>query len=113
MTEAETAAQAQLEILVQVVEMLGDFLRRIDRWLPPSLQELSREDSEGDEPDVTSQVRRIIQCVLADRIDPAIAELRAACRYRPAPAEGTKHVRRTKKDRTKKKADRLPGRRKA
>jgi hypothetical protein len=53
----------------------------------------------------------VIQCVLADRIDPAIAELRAASLYKPAQPESRKRVRRTKKDRSKK-ADR-PRRQKA
>jgi hypothetical protein len=107
MTDAGAVAQAQLYIVLRVLEMLGSALRWIDQALPPSPQELSREDFEGYEPDVTSEIRRVIQCVLADRIDPAIAELRAAYLYKPAPPEIKKRSRRTKKDRSKKKAERL------
>ena len=109
MTDAGAVAQAQLYIVLRILEMLGSALRWIDQALPPSPQELSREDFEGYEPDVTSEVRRVIQCVLADRIDPAIAELRAASLYKPPPLpqpENKESVRRTKKDRSKKKADR-------
>jgi hypothetical protein len=113
MTDAEAVAQAQLDILVRVLEMFGDFLRRIDRGLPPSPQELSREDSEGCEPDITSEIHRTIQCALADHIDLLIAQLRAASLYKPVtvPPKSKKRVRRTKKDRSKK-ADR-PRKRKA
>jgi hypothetical protein len=107
MTDAGTVAQAQLYIVLRVLEMLGSALRWIDQALPSSPQELSREDFEGYEPDVTSEVRRVIQCVLADRIDPAIAELRAASLYQPVPPESKERARRTKKDRSKKKAERL------
>jgi hypothetical protein len=113
MTDAGAVAQAQLYIVLRVLEILGSALRWIDEALPPSPQELSREDFEGYEPDITSEVRRVVQCVLADRIDPAIAELRAAYVYQPATAspESNKRIRRTKKDRSKK-ADR-PRRQKA
>jgi hypothetical protein len=110
MTDAEAVAQAQLDILVRVLEMFGDFLRRIDRGLPPSPQERSKED-QGSDSDVTSEIRRAIQCALADHIDLLIAQLRAASVYKPAPPESKKRVRRTKKDRSKK-ADR-PRKRKA
>ena len=107
MTDAGAVAQAQIYIVLRVLEMIGSALRWIDEALPPSPQESSREDFEGYEPDVTSEVRRVVQCVLADRIDPAIAELRAAYLYQPAPPESKKRGRRTKKDRSKKKAARL------
>jgi len=107
MTDAGAVAQAQLCIVLRVLEMIGSALRWIHQALPPSPQELSREDFEGYEPDITSEIRRVIQCVLADRIDPAIAELRAASIYKPAPPESRKRVRRTKKDRSKKKGKRL------
>jgi hypothetical protein len=112
MTDAEAIAQAQLDILVQVLEMLGNFLRRIDRELPPSPQEISRED-QGSDSDVTSEVHRAIQCALADHFNPLTASLRAASIYKPAaPLESKRHVRPPGKDRRKKKADR-PRKRKA
>ncbi|HEV7504549.1 MAG TPA: hypothetical protein VGS07_06540 [Thermoanaerobaculia bacterium] len=106
MTDAEAVAQAQLDILVRVVEMLGDFLRRIDRWLPPSPQDFSGEDQgNASDCDVTSEIHRAIQCALADHIDPLIVQLRAASIYKPSPSESGKRARRTKKDHSKK-ADR-------
>ena len=104
MTDAEAVAQAQLDILVRVLEMLGESLRRIDRELPPSPQEMSRED-EGSGSDVTSEIHRAIQCALADHVNPVTAALRAASIYKPAAApESKKRVRRPGKDRRKKKA---------
>lgn len=112
MTDAEAVAQAQLDILVRVLEMLGEFLRRIDRELPPSPQEISREDDESDS-DVTSEIHRAIQCALADHVNPLTVALRAASVYTAAaPRESTKHVRRPGKDRRKKKNNR-PRKRKA
>jgi hypothetical protein len=105
MTDAEAVAQAQLDILVRVLEMLGDFLRRIDRELPPSPQEISREDQESDS-DITSEIHRAIQCALADHVNPLTAALRAASIYKPVAAlpEGKKSARHSGKNRRKKKA---------
>jgi len=106
MTDAEAVAQAQLDIVLRVLEMLGDFLRRIDRGLPLSPQEISREDLESDS-DVTSEIHRAIQCALADHVDPLIAGLRAASIYKVVVVEpeSGKRARRPRKDRRKKKAD--------
>ena len=106
MTDLEAVAQAQLDIILRVLEMIGDFLRRIDCGLPPSPQEMSREDL-GSDSDVTSEIHRAIQCALADHVNPLIAELRAASVYKPAPPESKKRVRRPGKGRRKKKAGEL------
>jgi hypothetical protein len=85
MTRAESIAQEQLKILVSILEVAGSHLQRIADALPPSLQEQGETDFQG-EPDVTSEVRRIILCVLTDSLGPAIADLRSASTYEPAPA---------------------------
>lgn len=82
MTEAEAVAQTRLDIVVKVMEILRNTLQGIDETLPPSPQELSQEEPLGTDPDVTSEVRRVVQCVLADRIDPALYELRKASLYK-------------------------------
>ncbi len=87
MSEAEAVAQAQLDLIVKVLEILRKALRQIDATLPPSPQELSKDDHAEGDPDVTSEVRRVVQCVLTDRIDAAIRELTAASIYKPSEPE--------------------------
>jgi len=87
MTEAEAVAQAQLDIIVRFLEIARKALRNIDATLSPSPQELSKDDHAEGDPDVTSEVRRVVQCVLTDSIDPAIKELTAASTYKPSEPE--------------------------
>ncbi|HEX4961369.1 MAG TPA: hypothetical protein VF173_11060 [Thermoanaerobaculia bacterium] len=96
MTEAEAVAQAKLAVVVGVFKILREELQRIASELPPSPQELSREDHAGDNPDVTNEIRRVIQCVLADRLNGGIMELAAAAIYRPVPDHGA-HARRSRR----------------
>jgi len=87
MSEAEAVAQAQLVIIVRFLEIARTALRNIDATLPPSPQELSKDDHAEGDLDVASEVRRVVQCVLTDRIDAAIRELTAASVYKPSEPE--------------------------
>ncbi|HEX4962485.1 MAG TPA: hypothetical protein VF173_16745 [Thermoanaerobaculia bacterium] len=114
MTEAEAVAQAQLDIVVGVLKIARQELQKIALALPHSPQEFSHEDHTGEPPDVTNEVRRVIQCVLADRLDGAVRELSAAAIYRPVvvePESGT-HGRQHGKGRRKKKAGKARAHRK-
>ncbi|HSS78448.1 MAG TPA: hypothetical protein VLV54_17100 [Thermoanaerobaculia bacterium] len=85
-TEGEIVVQAQLRIVVAVLKMARGALPRMLAALPLSAQERDPQADLGAEPDVTSEVRRVIECVLADFLDPAITDLSAAAEYRPASA---------------------------
>jgi hypothetical protein len=87
MSEAEAVAQAQLDIIVRFLEIARKALQNIDATLPPSPQELSKDDHTEGDPDVTSEVHRVVQCVLTDRIDAAIRELTTASTYKPSEPE--------------------------
>ena len=91
MSEAEAVAQAQLDLIVKVLEIFRKALRQIDATLPPSPQELSKDDHAEGDPDVTKKARsgRVVQCVLTDRIDAAIRELSRPRRStsRPSPRQ--------------------------
>jgi hypothetical protein len=56
-------------------------LREIAAGLPRSLDEALMYAGEED-PDVATEVRSIIECVLADQIGPAVRDLGAAVEYR-------------------------------
>ncbi|HEV7508746.1 MAG TPA: hypothetical protein VGS07_27955 [Thermoanaerobaculia bacterium] len=85
MSIGETVVQAQLRILVAILEMVRNVLPRMLAALPPSALEREPQADLDAEPDVTSELRRVIECVLADCLEPAIRDLRAAAEYRPAP----------------------------
>jgi hypothetical protein len=77
MTEAD--AQVVLQGIVRDLEANVEKLRRIAEGLPLSPQErpeLREVDLAGDL-DRTSEIRRVIQCVLTDNLEPAVRDLRS------------------------------------
>ena len=84
MTEEETAAQAELTELTQELSGLQHWLREIVANLPAAPGETGNADVDLDqEPDVATEVRSTVQCVLADHLMPALRDLDDAARYRP------------------------------
>jgi hypothetical protein len=78
----EEKAQAKLRKTVARMEAVRDLLRRIYENVPASPREEVMLLGEA-EPDVATEVRSVIECVLADRIEPAIQALAEAAAYRP------------------------------
>lgn len=78
----EEKAQAKLGKAVAKMETVRDLLRRIYEDVPVSPREEVMLLGEA-EPDVATEVRSVIECVLADRIEPAIEALAEAAAYRP------------------------------
>jgi hypothetical protein len=81
MSEAETAAQAELPHIVDRLTAIRSQLRQIAESLSGDPEEEASSLGE-DEMDVTTEVRSIIECVLNDSIQPAIRDLRVAAAYR-------------------------------
>jgi hypothetical protein len=81
MTEAEREAQEQVRDVAQALTRLQERLEEIVRGLPQSPGELDLSDL-VDDPDVAAEVRRVVECVLTDRIRPAVDDLLAAADYR-------------------------------
>ena len=81
-TTHETVAQENLRIAALELKKVRERLKRIADALPLSAQEQDPEDL-NQEPDVTTEVRRVVLCVVKDSLDPAIADLIAASEYRP------------------------------
>jgi hypothetical protein len=81
--EAEVAAQEALLRMAQEVESIGRRLRETYTSLavPPNEDLMLLGE---DEMDVSTEIRSVIECVLADSIGPAARDLRAAAAYRPA-----------------------------
>ncbi len=77
MTTAEAAARERLREIAAELETLRFRLLEVQASLPPSPLERDplRED---DAMDTTTEIRSAIDCVLEDRIDPALKALRAA-----------------------------------
>ena len=82
MTDPETAAQEGLRTAVHELRKVRERLKEIADSLPPSPQEEDPEDL-NQEPDATTEIRRVVLCVLRDNLDPAIEDLTAASEYRP------------------------------
>ena len=78
----EDRAQAKLRKTVARMEAVRELLRRIHADVPASPREEAMLLGEA-EPDVATEVRSVIECVLADQIEPAIQALAGAADYRP------------------------------
>ena len=72
-----TVAQAQIRVLVAVLKMVRDLLQRVLAALPLSAQERNPQGDLDADPDITSEIRRVLECVLADGLAPAIRDLSA------------------------------------
>jgi hypothetical protein len=81
MTPEEWQAQAEVRDVVESLKGIGSRLRSIAATLPRSPQEALMYAGEED-PDVATEVRSVIECVLADQIDAAVRDLTAAAEYR-------------------------------
>jgi len=81
MLEKEAEAQSQLRRIVEELQTVGLRLREIAAGLPVSPRETAMLLGE-EEPDVATEVRSVIECVLADQIEPAVRDLGAAASYR-------------------------------
>ena len=87
MTEAEEAAQQRVREVAREVAALRDRLKEIAGDLPPAAWELDPTDL-VDDPEVAAEVRRVIECVLTDHLQPAIDDLIAAADYGKGGAAG-------------------------
>ncbi|HEX4498061.1 MAG TPA: hypothetical protein VIE43_20460 [Thermoanaerobaculia bacterium] len=75
MTDPETAAETQLRDIADALEALRFRLLGVQASLPPS--SLERDPlQEEDEMDTATEIRAVVGCVLEDRIEPALQELR-------------------------------------
>ncbi len=86
MTEAEAAAQAELQRIVEELDAIRSRLLAMHAKLPVPAEETAMLLGEK-EMDVATEVRSIIECVLNDSIQPAIRDLAAAASYRPPEKE--------------------------
>ncbi len=82
MTEAEAAAQGALRQIVEELNGLRGRLVELHERLPVPPEETAMLLGE-EEMDISTEVRSVIECTLADRIEPAIRDLAAAASYRP------------------------------
>jgi hypothetical protein len=81
MTARQTAeAKAQEEVAKVARELSG--LKYWLRKAVSTLPEARRPDADHD-PDVATELRAIVGCVIADSLEPAIADLEAVAHYRP------------------------------
>jgi hypothetical protein len=77
MTAAETTAEAQLGEIANALEAIRFRLLGVAASLPVSPWERDPLREE-DEMDTAAQLRALVGCVLEDRIEPALRELRRA-----------------------------------
>lgn len=82
MVEAEEKAQRELRGIADRWETDVTRLREIHAGLPVSAREEAMLLGEADA-DVSTEVRAAIECVIPDRLEPAIRTLREAAAYHP------------------------------
>jgi hypothetical protein len=87
-TEAEAVVQAQFRIIAALQKLVRDLLQSALAALPLSAQELNPQADPEAEPDVTSEVRRVGECVIVDCLNSAITDLSDAAEYQPDPSQG-------------------------
>ena len=79
MTRQEEDAQAELRRIVEELKKVRSQLRDIVAALPSTPEEAMYAE---EDPDIATEVRSIIECVLTDQIGPAVRDLGAAAEYR-------------------------------
>ncbi|HEV8579923.1 MAG TPA: hypothetical protein VGX68_12675 [Thermoanaerobaculia bacterium] len=82
MTEVEIAAQKEVQQLVQELDAIQTRLETIHARLPVAADEAAMLEGEK-EPDFSTEMRSVIECVLTDYLRPAIRDLATAAAYRP------------------------------
>jgi len=80
MTDKEAETQKELRRMVSDLEAVRARLQEIAATLAATGQDIVL--GEDDEPDVTTEVRSVVECVLTDQIRPAIRDLTAAAEER-------------------------------
>lgn len=82
-------AQSEVESLVRELEGFQGRLLALRQRLPLSPHAPSPEEDLDSEPDIPSEIARVIDCVLLDSIGPAIRDLSTVAEYQPGgQAEG-------------------------
>ena len=81
-TKAEIAAQAELRQMVEELDAIRCRLSDLHDRLPVSPEETAMLVGEA-EMGFATEVRSVIECVLADSLGPAIRDLAAAASYQP------------------------------
>jgi hypothetical protein len=83
-TEEEVTAQGEVAEVARQLSGLRYWLKKVVATLPPPRAAAhSAADLDG-EPDVATELRSTIECVMTDCLTPAITNLEAASVYRPA-----------------------------
>jgi hypothetical protein len=75
--DLEAAAQEELRQIVEELKSIQGRLKAIHQRLPAPADGETAEDA-GDGKDVSTEIRSVIECVLADSLGPAIRDLEAA-----------------------------------
>jgi len=85
MTSAEAAAQEELRQVTPQLSSIIHWLREIAANLPgPPVKALILDDLDLDEePSVADEIRAVLQCVVADYLEPALRDVDNAARYQP------------------------------
>ena len=87
MTKAEAAGQARVLEIAAEIEALSSQLQSLHDSFPVSPSEAAMLLGE-EELDVFTALRSVIECVLADRLEPAPRELKKWAAYTPSSREG-------------------------
>jgi hypothetical protein len=87
-TKEEAAAQEEVAMVARQLSGIRYGLKKIAATMPAP--EPGNAGDLDDEPDIATELRSTIECVVTDRLTPAISDLETASLYRPARARAAR-----------------------
>ena len=78
---SESAAQQEMRMIAEELKGIEERLRAVHQSLPLPSEAEAAQDME-EEMDLATQIRTVIECVLADNLEPAARDLQAASALR-------------------------------
>jgi hypothetical protein len=85
-TEEEAAAQEEVAEVARQLAGLRYRLKKVATTLPVAQETVRSAADLDDHPDVATELRSTIECVVTDCLGPAIVDLETVSLYRPADA---------------------------
>lgn len=84
---SESLAQEELGAIAEELRGIEERLRAVHQSVAAPAEDEATQDA-ADEMDLATEIRTVIECVLADNLEPAIRDLQAASAFGPQSSSG-------------------------